>query len=63
MSAMLPTAVSVAPKTTSPLSAGGMVKLRSNVSAGSTILSMVTGTLIVVNISPAVKVAVIGSEV
>ena len=41
----------------------GMVKLRSNVSDSSTILSTVTGILIFVLVLPAVKVAVIGVEV
>ena len=60
---MLATAVGIFPGITSPLSAGGMVKLKSNVSDCSTILSMVIGTLIVVLSSPAGKVAVIGVEV
>jgi len=62
-SAMMPTAVVVIPRTTSPLSTGGMMKLRSNVSGGSTIVSIVTVTLIVVVVAPAGKVAVIGVEV
>ena len=62
-SVMLPTAVGIFPRITSPLSAGGMFKLRSNVSDCSAISSIVTGTLIVVLSSPAVKVAVIGVEV
>ena len=60
---MFPTAVAMFPGTTSPLSAEGIVKLRSNVSDCSAILSIVTGTLIVVVVAPAVKVAVIGVEV
>ena len=60
---MFPTAAAMFPETTSPLSAGGIVKLRSNVSDCSAILSIVTGTLIVVLLVPAVKVAVIGVEV
>ena len=60
---MFPTAVAMFPGTTSPLSAGGIVKLRPNVSDCSAILSIVTGTLIVVVVAPAVKVAVIGVEV
>ena len=63
ISAMLPIAVVVTPGITSSLSAGGMVKLRPNVSDCSTILSIVTGTLIVVVVAPAMKVAVIGVEV
>ena len=42
---------------------GGIVKRRSNVSGISVILSLVTGTLNVVLLVPAVKVAVIGVEV
>ena len=62
-SGMMPIAVVILPGTTSPLRENGMVKLRSNVSNCSAILSIVTGTLIVVVVAPAVKVAVIGVEV
>ena len=41
----------------------GIVKLRLNDSGSSTILSLVTGILIVVLVVPAVNVAVIGVEV
>jgi len=60
---MVPVAAVIIPGTTFPLRDEGMVKLRSNVSDGSTILSIVTVTLIVVVVAPAGKVAVIGVEV
>ena len=60
---MVPTADVIVPGTTEPLSDDGIVKLRSNVSGCSAILSLVTGTLIVVVVVPAGKVAVIGLEV
>jgi len=60
---MVPVAAVILPGTTSPLRDGGMVKLRSNVSDCSAILSTVTGTSTVTLLVPAVKVAVIGVEV
>ena len=60
---MVPVAVVILPGTTSPLRKTGIVKERSNVSSGSIIVSIVTGTLTVVLVVPAVKVAVIGVEV
>ena len=60
---MVPVAAVILPGTTSPLRNGGMVKLRSNVSDCSAILSIVTGTLTVILLVPAGKVAVIGVEV
>ena len=60
---MVPTADVIVPGTTEPFSDDGIVKLRSNVSGFSAMLSLVTGTLIVVVVVPAGKVAVIGLEV
>jgi len=62
-SVMFPTAIPIFPKMTSPLSAGGMLRPRSNVSDCSAIVSIVTATLIVVVVALAGKVAVIGVEV
>ena len=59
---MFPMALVMSPGTTR-LSDGGIVKVRSNVSAPSAISSVLTGILIVVLVVPAVKVAVIGVEV
>ena len=63
LSVMLPVASTIFPGITSSLSDEGIVKLRSNVSGPSATLSLVTGTLTVVLVVPAVKVAVIGVEV
>jgi len=60
---IVPTADDLVPGTTDPLSDEGIVKLRSNASGCSAMLSLVTGTLIVVVVAPAGKVAVIGVEV
>jgi len=60
---MIPIALSILPRTTVSLNDDGIVKLRLNDSDSSTILSLVTGILIVVLVVPAVKVAVIGVEV
>ena len=59
---MFPMAVLRSPGTTR-LSDEGMVNRRSNVSESSVVLSLITGTSIVVLVVPAVKVAVIGIEV
>lgn len=45
-----------------PVNNGGIVMLRSNVSVSSILLSLAIGTLIVVLLVPARKVAVIGVE-
>ena len=60
---MVPTADVIVPGTTEPLNDGGIVKLRSNVSGCSAILSLAIGTLMIVVVVPAVKVAMIGLEV
>ena len=57
---MLPVAVLIFPGKTFSLSDEGIVKLRSNISGPSAMLSVATEILIVVLVVPAVKVAVIG---
>lgn len=60
---MVATAVIILPGIILPLSNEGMVKLRLNFSGSSAMLSLDIGTLIVVSVDPAVKVALIGSEI
>ena len=60
---IVPTAEVIVPGTTELLNSEGIVKLRSNVSIPSAMLSLVTGTSIVVVVAPAGKVAVMGVEV
>ena len=60
---MVPTADVILPETTEPFSDDGIVKLRSNFSGCSAMLSLVTVTLIVVVVVPAGKVEVIRLEV
>lgn len=55
-------ALVIVPEITRPLSDEGMMKLRSNVSDGSAIASVVSDTLIVALLVPAAKVVVIGVE-
>ena len=61
LSIILQTALLIVPGITWPFMIN-KAKLRSNVSNLSAILSLVTGTLIVVLVDPAVKVALIGVE-
>jgi len=63
LSVIVTTALFILPGTTTALNDDGIIKLRLNDSGPSTILSLVTGILIVVLVVPAVKVVVIGVEV
>ena len=62
-SVITPAALVILLGITWPLSEGGIIKVRSNVSDCSAILSLVIGTLIVVLVELAAKVAVIGVEI
>ena len=61
-SVIIPLAVAVSPEITWPCNDEGIVKLRLNLSCSSTISSIVTGTLTIALVVPAVKVALIGVE-
>ena len=63
LSMMTAIAVVIFPGATNPLSEAGIIRLRLKLSVGSTILSIVIGTSTAVSVDPAVKIAVIGSEV
>ena len=61
-SVIFPTASVIVPGITRPLNDEGMDKLRLKVSGPSATLSLINGTLTVVLVVPAVKVAMIGVE-
>ena len=56
------TALVIVPEITRPLSDEGMMKLRSNVSDCSAIVSVASDILIVASLVPAAKVALTGAE-